>query len=200
MNYLAHAALAEPTDEARLGAILGDFAKGLDEPALPEATRYALLEHRALDRWFDAREDVRATRDWFPPALKRFSGILLDVFVDHVLANEWERLGPGPLEEVSGSLYRSFETYAHLLPPRLAQVGPRMAAQDWLGGYGDRGNIGLALAGIERRMRRDTGIAAGIAILDSHAEPLRELTLRVVPEAFAWAAERRARDGRAPAV
>ena len=55
MNYLAHAALAEPSDEARLGAILGDFARGLDEAALPADTHYALLEHRALDRWFDAR-------------------------------------------------------------------------------------------------------------------------------------------------
>ena len=35
MNYLAHATLAEPSDEARLGAILGDFARGLDEAALP---------------------------------------------------------------------------------------------------------------------------------------------------------------------
>ena len=81
MNYLAHAALAEPSDEARLGALLGDFARGLDEAALPEATRYALLEHRALDRWFDAREDVRAARAWFPPELRRFAGILIDVFV-----------------------------------------------------------------------------------------------------------------------
>lgn len=196
MNYLAHAALAEPSDEARLGAILGDFARGLDEAALPADTHYALLEHRALDRWFDAREDVRAARAWFPPELRRFAGILIDVFVDHVLAREWSALGPAPLAEVSGSLYRSFETYAHLLPPRLAEVGPRMASQDWLGGYGDRGNIGRALAGIERRMRRETGLAAGIAVLDSHAEPLRELTFRAVPEALVWVGERRARDGR----
>ena len=67
-----------------------------------------------------------------------------------------------------------------------------MASQDWLGGYGDRGNIGRALAGIERRMRRETGLAAGIAVLDSHADPLRELTLRAVPEAFGWASARRA--------
>ena len=196
MNYLAHAALAEPSDEARLGAILGDFARGLDEAALPADVHYALLEHRALDRWFDAREDVRAARAWFPPELRRFAGILIDVFVDHVLAREWRTLGPVPLTDLSGSLYRSFDTYAHLLPPRLAEVGPRMASQDWLGGYGDRDNIGRALAGIERRMRRTTGLTAGIAILDSHAEQLRELTLRALPEAFGWVGARGARDGR----
>lgn len=196
MNYLAHAALAEPSDEARLGAILGDFARGLDEAALPADVHYALLEHRALDRWFDAREDVRAARAWFPPELRRFAGILIDVFVDHVLAREWRTLGPVPLTDLSGSLYRSFDTYAHLLPPRLAEVGPRMASQDWLGGYGDRDNIGRALAGIERRMRRTTGLTAGIAILDSHAEQLRELTLRALPEAFGWVGARRAREGR----
>ena len=45
-------------------------------------------------------------------------------------------------------------------------------------------------------MRRPTGLTAGIAILDSHAEPLRELTLRALPEAFGWVGARRVRDGR----
>lgn len=198
MNYLAHAAIAEPTDEARLGSILGDFARGLEEDRLPEATRYALLEHRALDRWFDGRDDVRAAREWFPPALRRFAGILVDVFVDHFLVREWEALGPEPLADVTASLYRSFERYPDLLPPRLAEVGPRIAAQDWLGGYGERGNVALALAGIERRMRRQTGIEAGLAVLDEREDDLRALTLKVMPEAFAWASERRLRDGRAP--
>ena len=45
-------------------------------------------------------------------------------------------------------------------------------------------------------MRRTTGLTAGIAILDSHTEQLRELTLRALPEAFGWVGARRARDGR----
>lgn len=198
MNYLAHVALAEPSGEARLGALLGDFARGLDEDALPEAARYALGEHRALDRWFDGHDDVRAARAWFPAHLRRVSGILLDVFVDHALARAWDELGPAPLGEVTSSLYRALDEHAPLLPPRLARVGPRMAAEDWLAGYGDRGNVALALAGIERRLSRPTGIAEGIAVLDSHGDALAHLTRRVFPEAGRWLRQRRRAAGRAP--
>ena len=53
MNYLAHVTLAEPTEAARLGALLGDFGRGLDVESLPADMRFALYEHRALDQWFD---------------------------------------------------------------------------------------------------------------------------------------------------
>lgn len=198
MNYLAHASLAEPTDEARLGSILGDFAKGLEVDQLPEDVQFALEEHRAIDRWFDALPEVRAARDLFPGELRRFSGILIDVFVDHFLVQEWQLLGPEPIADVTASLYRSFQTYAHLLPPRLARTAPSIASLDWLGGYGDVRNMRRALAGIERRLSRDTNIEEGIEVLESRGDDLRALTLEVFPKTRDWAIQRRAGLGRAP--
>lgn len=199
MNYLAHASLAEPTDEARLGSLLGDFSKGLVVEALPENMRFALEEHRAVDRWFDDLAEVRAAKDLFPRELRRFSGILIDVFVDHFLVREWEQLGPEPIEGVTASLYRSFDTYAYLLPPRLARTAPSISTHDWLGGYGDVTNIRRALAGIESRMRRSTGIERGIDVLEGRREELRALALTVFPKTRAWVLERRAALGRPPA-
>ncbi|MDG1051570.1 MAG: ACP phosphodiesterase [Planctomycetota bacterium] len=191
MNYLAHVTLAEPTDEARLGALLGDFARGLDVERLPAGMRFALHEHRALDQWFDDHPRVRAERARFPAELRRFSGILLDVFADHVLARRWDELHPQPVEEVTGSLYRSFETFAHLLPPRLVEVAPRMATEDWLGGYGDRRNIQRALDGIAGRMRRSTPIASGFDELGRRYDEIEACVLEVWPDAEAWLEARR---------
>lgn len=196
MNYLAHASLAEATDEARLGSLLGDFSKGLVVEALPSSVKFALEEHRAVDRWFDDLPEVRAAKDLFPQELRRLSGILIDVFVDHFLVREWDRLGPEPIEDVTASLYRSFQTYSHLLPPRLARTAPSISAHDWLGGYGDIVNMRRALAGIESRMRRTTGIERGIEVLESRGDELRELTLTVFPKTQKWALERRAALGR----
>lgn len=196
MNYLAHVTLAEPTDEARLGALLGDFGRGLDVASLPASMRFALLEHRALDQWFDDHPRVRAERARFPAELRRFSGILLDVFADHVLARRWVDLHPRPMDEVTGSLYRSFETYAHLLPPRLVEVAPRMAADDWLCGYGDRANVRRALEGIARRLRRETPIARGFDELSRRYPEIEACVLEVWPEATRWLEDRR-RDLRA---
>lgn len=191
MNYLAHVTLAEPTDEARLGALLGDFGRGLEVDRLPAAMRFALHEHRALDQWFDDHPRVRAERARFPAELRRFAGILLDVFADHILARRWDELHPQPVEEVTGSLYRSFETFAHLLPPRLVEVAPRMATEDWLRGYGDPRNIRRALQGIAGRMRRETPITDGFEELGQRYDEIEACVLEVWPDARAWLGARR---------
>lgn len=191
MNYLAHVTLAEPEDDARLGALLGDFARGLDEARLPPTMRFALHEHRALDTWFDAHPLVRAERARFPAPLRRFAGILLDVFTDHVLASRWSELHPRPIGEVTASLYRSFDTHAELLPPRLASIAPRMAAEDWLQGYGEARNVRRALVGISARMRRETPIVDGFAELERRRGEIEECVLRVWPEAERWIERRR---------
>ncbi|MEM6673488.1 MAG: ACP phosphodiesterase [Planctomycetota bacterium] len=196
MNYLAHVTLAEPTDEARLGALLGDFARGLQVERLSETMRFALEEHRAVDRWFDAHPLVRAERERFPVSLRRYSGILLDVFADHVLVRHWNTLEAQPLDDVTSSLYRSFDTHEDLLPPRLAQIAPRMARDDWLGSYGEARNVGRALAGISMRMRRDNPIAEGIHELERRGDEIEACVLTLWPEVRRWTRERRARSGR----
>lgn len=193
MNYLAHAALAEESDEARLGSLLGDFAKGLDETRLHPQTLRSLHEHRAVDRWFDALPAIRAERLEYPPHLRRFSGILIDVFFDHFIVRRWEDLMEPSLEDVTASLYRSLETYEDVLPPRLKSVAPSMSANDWLGSYGDLTNVRRALTGIARRLRRPTPILEGMEVLKARYEANERLVMETFPAAKAFVTQRRAR-------
>jgi len=191
VNYLAHVLLARPTPEARLGALLGDFAQGLDPRTLPGEAREALLEHRAIDAFVDAHPSQRAGRARFAPPYRRFAGILLDVFHDHFLVRHWERLASEPLEELCASLYGALERHQPLLPPRLRAIAPRMAAEDWLAGYGDLDNVARALGGIARRLRRPTPIASGIEELLARYGELETEFLALFPQVFAFVHTRR---------
>ncbi|QDV05268.1 Acyl carrier protein phosphodiesterase [Planctomycetes bacterium Poly30] len=192
MNYLAHSTLAEDSEEARLGSLLGDFSKGLDVERLTPTMRFALEEHRAVDAWFDALPEIREERRSYPPHLRRFAGILTDVFFDHFLVRRWSDLCDRPMESVTSSLYRALEVHAHVLPPRLREVAPSMIERDWLGSYGDIRNIERALHGIDRRMRRSTPITEGIDVLHRRGEELEALVLEVFPRVRAFTEERRA--------
>ena len=200
MNYLAHVTLAEPTDDARLGSLLGDFRRGLEPERFPAATRYALEEHRALDAWFDALDETRTLRRTFPQDLVRFGGILIDVFVDHALVRHWDELVGRPdglaLAGVTESLYRALDTHASALPPRLARIAPRMARDDWLQSYGDLENVERALEGIASRLSRTTPIARGIVVLRERRPEFDAFARDVLPRTRAWLAERRRADGR----
>lgn len=203
MNYLAHAALAEPEASARLGSLLGDFSRGLELDRFDETVRFAVHEHRALDAHFDGLPEVRALRRLFPRRLSRFGGILIDVFFDYALVNEWDAVRDAgvalpTIDEVTSSLYGALETHAEELPPRLRRTAPHIIEHDWLGGYGRLENIERALRGIASRMRRDVPLWEGVDVLEQHEGTFRGSAVDVIPELDIWLRARRAEMGTVP--
>ena len=155
MNYLAHAWLARHSDDAILGALLGDFVFGRVALAdWPDAVRREIVCHRHVDRYTDAHPSVVAARALFPDGLRRYAGILLDVHFDHLLARDWPRWDGGSLDAFAARAYRVLREHAAELPPRLHAIAPRMQAHDWLGSYRERGNVDHAVRGIATRLSR----------------------------------------------
>ena len=201
MNYLAHAALAEPSDSARLGSLLGDFRRGLALEHFDDTVRFAVLEHRALDAHFDALDEVRSLKGLFPVHLRRFSGILIDVFFDYALVKEWDTIRDEGvmlprIEDVSASLYRALVDQAEALPPRLQRTAPQIIEHDWLGGYGRTENIERALRGIASRMRRDVPLEQGLRVLQRDEQTFRDAAVDVFPKLDRWLRHRREQHGR----
>jgi len=76
-----------------LGSLIGDFVRGRIDPALPPKVRAGIALHRAIDAYTDAHADVAAARALFEPPFRRYAGILLDMWFDHLLARQWARFG-----------------------------------------------------------------------------------------------------------
>lgn len=157
MNYLAHAWLARHSDDAILGALLGDFVFGQSTLAdWPEPVRVEIVRHRRIDRYTDDHPAVVAARGLFDGAgLRRYAGVVLDVYFDHCLAREWWRWNDAPLGAFTARVYRILEARHADLPPRLAALAPRMAAHDWLGSYARRDSVDHAVRGISTRLSRN---------------------------------------------
>ena len=155
MNYLAHAWLARQSDDAILGALLGDFVLG--RSALqdwPEPVRAEIVRHRHIDRYTDTHPAVTAARMRFDD-LRRYAGIALDVYFDHCLAREWSRWNDIPLDDFSARVYRVLHEHRDILPPRLQAIAPYMAEHDWLGSYRQRASVDRAVRGIATRLSRN---------------------------------------------
>ena len=157
VNYLAHAWLARHSDDAILGAILGDFVfgqSGLQD--WPPAVRAEIVRHRRIDLYTDAHPAVVVARGLFDDAgLRRYAGIVLDVYFDHCLARGWVRWNDTPLQDFTTRVYRVLDEHRDELPSRLRAIAPRMAAHDWLGSYVQRGNVDHAVRGIATRLSRN---------------------------------------------
>lgn len=175
MNYLAHALLAGGRPASLAGAMLGDFAAGLEWEALPAAVRAAIRHHREVDAFTDSHPLPRRSRARIAPRFRLLRGVMVDVFYDHFLARHWERYGDGgPLPRFTDRVYAALERYDDHLSPRLRAVLPRMRSEDWLASYGDLENVGRALGGMAHRLSRPTPLAQGLAELRAHYDAFED--------------------------
>ncbi len=155
MNYLAHTWLARQSDDAILGALLGDFVHG--QSALQdwsEPVRTEILRHRHIDRYTDTHPAVTAARARFGD-LRRYAGIVLDVYFDHCLARAWPRWNDVSLDDFNSRVYRVLREHHGVLPSRLQRIAPHMTEHDWLGSYRERASVDRAVRGIASRLSRN---------------------------------------------
>lgn len=192
MNYLAHAWLARHSDEAILGALLGDFVFG--QSTLQDwrpTVRAEIVRHRRIDRYTDDHPAVVEARTRFG-ALRRYAGIVLDVYFDHCLAREWTRWSDEPLEAFTARVYRVLREHRAELPPRLQAIAPRMAAHDWLGSYRERGNVDAAVCGIATRLSRNGDkLVACLDVLRMHEPQIDAAFAAFFPDLIEHAARMR---------
>ena len=154
MNHFAHLVLAQPTVESTVGNLLGDFARGVDQAALPTAVQAGLLNHRAVDRFTDAHPLVLEMKRSFGARRRRFAGIALDIYFDHLLINHWERFEERSLEDLIAGLYQRLDEGRKMMPhDDMQRVTQRMIEYDWFGSYRDIDAVAEALDRVAGRIR-----------------------------------------------
>lgn len=182
MNYLAHVFLAGPTHASRFGNLLGDFMRGVDLASLPAAVRDGVEQHRRVDAFTDRHPLVKRSHARLPAGLRRFAGILVDVFHDHLLTRHWQRFAADlRLTELTADVYRAIDVHWHLAPERLRRVAAPMQHGDWLASYGELENVDHALRGLSGRMRRANPIGDALPTLLAHDAALERDFLEFFP-------------------
>lgn len=169
MNYLAHAYLAGPQAAHRVGGMLGDFIKGpLDKCGLPPDVRTGVALHRAIDSYAETHPAFCRSRNRVGPARRRYAGIMVDMFYDHLLARDWARHHPQPLTLYAAEIYALLAAHRELLPERFVGVFAYMRRDDWLSAYADTAQVGLALDRMsERRLSQPNPLAGAVAELEA---------------------------------
>lgn len=171
MNYLAHLHLGGSRPNQLLGSLYGDFVKGPLKGDFPAELEAAIYLHRRLDAWTDQHPLVTQARLRFSPELRRYSGIVVDVFFDHALAINWANYSDQPLDSFTQNVYQLLKKQPSL-PGRLALVAPGLIAEDWLGSYQDFEILELVLSGISKRLKQPDLLAPFWPELKSLYQPL----------------------------
>jgi len=162
MNFLAHAFLARHEAALRVGGLAGDFVKGLLPAGLPPDLARGVALHRAIDGFADRHPAFQASRRRVGTARRRYAGVLVDMFYDHLLARTWSEHHEEPLGHFCADTYRLATARLDELPEGFARVLPSMRAGDWLSSYREAAAVADALSRMSRhRIRRENPLGDG---------------------------------------
>jgi acyl carrier protein phosphodiesterase len=193
MNYLMHFFLAGDDDELRLGNLLGDYVKGrverFEHSGVTDRLRTGIQMHRTIDAFSDRHAAVHRSKRIVAAEYGRLSGVIVDVFYDHVLARRWTEHHPQPLGDYTQDVYRTLKTNLQRLPAPVHPLVESMSRGDWLSAYASQRGIERALQGMA--WRRPVAAAIGTAgrLLADHFDRFSDDFDEFLPELRAHCAE-----------
>ena len=191
MNYLGHLLLAGDRPDDLLGNLMGDFVKGPIDGQVPACYQPGVLLHRRVDSYTDGHASVCAVRRRFPPGSRRFSGIIVDLWFDHLLALRWDTLHDEPLESFAARVYDLLRERWGELPQRMQRGMAFTIRNDLLVSYRHTETVVRALDGIGRRLRRPVKLGAMAGpLVDGSLDVRREFDV-FLPDLIQFAATER---------
>lgn len=153
MNYLAHLYLAEPTPASLIGNLIADFVKGRNLDHLATSVAQGIRLHRRVDSFTDSHPVVqraigRISKNW-----GWFSGILIDVYFDHILATTWREWSSEPFRDYIDRIHRCLSENFDLAPTEGRVMIAKLIESDRLASYATSNGIREALFHLSHRIR-----------------------------------------------
>ncbi|AMN47640.1 hypothetical protein ACG33_11120 [Steroidobacter denitrificans] len=170
MNWLAHVFLSPPAEiDFQLGNLLADLVRGDERRGMSAQFLRGVQCHKAIDRYTDAHPVVLRSRARIGGEYRRFSGVLVDIFYDHLLATRWGAYAAVPLNRFTADFYTAVQRRGMPLPEQAQLTLGHILHNDLLGSYQHLTGVERALARLSaylsRRWGREFALARSIAIL-----------------------------------
>ncbi len=191
MNYLAHIHLAHLTNTSMLGNFLGDFVKGSDLSHLAVEHQQGVRLHRKIDSYTDRHAEVKALREIFPKSIRRMSGVVIDVYFDHLLCQHWSAFSDHNLDNLLDGFYLEIERHSNLIGGRFPHVRAGLIEYRWLSDYQELASCERALYQIEKRLNGRVVFAKeAMQFVAQNAAEFNQGFLRFYPDLIEFTVEK----------
>jgi Uncharacterized protein conserved in bacteria len=173
MNYLAHIFLSGSDGKRQLGNFIGDAVKGNSYRDYPPPIAEGVLLHRAIDTFTDNHPAIKETVRSLKPHFGRYSGILLDIYFDYLLASRFDEFSSVPLKRFTKRFYRTMIRNRRYLPDRIKRFMWHFILTNRLSKYATTDGIKDSLKIMVHYNRIAISVEEAIDYLTTHEEELR---------------------------
>lgn len=188
MNFLVHMLLSGTDEQVLAGNFMGDFVKGPLGMRFSGRISLGIALHRRIDSFAAQSELFQQSRRRLNPHYGLYRGVMVDLFYDHFLVDEWNCWSEEPLDRYLARTRLIIEQQRPDLPDRLQKLVPTIF-EDLLPSYGEISGIGSALERMSRRVIRPNPLAGGEMELVRNYAGLRADFRSFMPFAQRFAAD-----------
>lgn len=107
MNFLAHLYLSGSDPLIQIGNFIGDHVKGRQYEKFAPGIQKGIILHRKIDHFTDQHAIVKNSCSHLSKKYGRYSGIVIDVFYDHFLAQNWANYHEDSLKDFVSGVHRT---------------------------------------------------------------------------------------------
>ncbi|GAC12437.1 acyl carrier protein phosphodiesterase [Paraglaciecola chathamensis] len=185
MNYIAHLHLAQHTKTSLVGNFLGDFIKGSALDDLPLDLQHGVRLHRQIDTYTDTHPVVLALKQQFPKSIRRYSGIVLDIYFDHLLMQHWQHFSAIDVKKhtLFNQFYHDLALLHHDISPHFSRVKTGLLRHQWLDDYEQLDACSRAMQTVEKRFTRPTEFAQqAMGFIHENSAGLQQSFLHFYPD------------------
>ncbi|MDH6357924.1 ACP phosphodiesterase [Parabacteroides sp. PF5-9] len=155
-----------------MGNFIGDAVKGSSYKNYPSPIAEGILLHRAIDHFTDNHPRIKETIQALRPHFGRYSGVVLDIYSDYLLAAHFNEFSDIPLKRFARQFYWTMIRNYRYLPGRIKRFMWHFILTNRLSKYATTDGILGSLQIMVSVHRIDISVPLAIEYLKSHEEEL----------------------------
>jgi len=170
------------------GVFLADAVKGSKWKSFPQPIADGILIHRKMDQITDDYPGFDELKQVLSPGFGHWRGVLIDLFLDHILARHWSSFHNSELEDHSQHLFALLEPYQNQFPDNIRLLYQAMSSTNWLLAYREHEGIARAFYGMNRRIKLKNPLDQAPKILLSEFELIEQSCLDFLNhiQSYSW--------------
>ncbi|MCS6790295.1 MAG: ACP phosphodiesterase [Bacteroidia bacterium] len=187
MHHLGHIFLAKSPPAFRFGAFIADGVRGMQYKELPLLIQKGVQYHRWIDWRTDQHPAFLRARRLLAPAAGKYAGLIVDLWLDAVLGENWSLFAHEPLP-----LYEARFRKEVLLPHKdhapesWKPFLQRMQEENLLQTFGSYGGMSTYMRSYIQRRSLPLSVESIEGALQAHAEAIQQTLLDFWREAVYW--------------
>ncbi len=174
MNYLAHSVLSFGNENILVGNFIADHVRRVEFESIDKEIKKGVTLHRKIDYFTDTHPMFIKSKRYFYEEFERYSGVLADIYYDHILATNFAKYSQVKLNDFAKSVYQVLDKNIQHLPESSRQFLHYVKKHNTFIEYSKLNGIELVLRHLSLRINHGVDLSKSINYFVANKEKMEE--------------------------